>query len=399
MAKSKNVFTSEDDALLEQLGIEVEVKKAVKYTKEQERVIAGFEEIQRFVEKNGKCPKHGEDRDIFERMYAVRLDRLRALSKFHKLLQPMDYQGLLVNHEGVADESIDQMDDDALLAALGIEVQVSELQELKHIRPSKERRSASEIGSRQKCADFNQFKALFDQVRSELKAEIRKLVKCNDKADVKLEDLFVVKGQTALVAHMSDPFKDEEGRDDCRLRVIFDNGTESNMLRRSFQKRLWEDETARRITTPSDIGPLFNGQVFDEDHNSGTLYVLRSKSPVPYIAENRSLIHKIGFTTGSVKKRIADAVNQATYLLAEVEIVASYALYNVSANKLENLLHKLFSPAQLDIEINDRFGKPFKPREWFLVPLDVVKGAVEKLRDGTITNYQYDPNEARLVKN
>src|SRR3954453_20989249 len=47
----------------------------------EERIIAGFEDIQRFVEKEGRPPQHGEERDIFERLYAVRLDRLRALGE------------------------------------------------------------------------------------------------------------------------------------------------------------------------------------------------------------------------------------------------------------------------------------------------------------------------------
>ena len=65
-------FTEEDDALLEELGIEVETHKQASRTAREERVIAGFEEIQRFVEEHGHAPQHGEGRDIFERLYAVR---------------------------------------------------------------------------------------------------------------------------------------------------------------------------------------------------------------------------------------------------------------------------------------------------------------------------------------
>ena len=48
----------------------------------EERVIAGFEDILNFFEENGRAPKHGEDRDIFERLYAVRLDRIREQPEF-----------------------------------------------------------------------------------------------------------------------------------------------------------------------------------------------------------------------------------------------------------------------------------------------------------------------------
>ena len=394
----KNTFTDEDDALLGELDIHVETKKAAQYTKEEERIIAGFEEIQRFVEEHARVPQHGEDRDIFERLYAVRLDRLSEQTDSLELLKSMDHQGLLDSKKKENTESLaDSLDDDEILAALGVEVETSSIQELKHVRPSKEIRAAEEIANRAKCEDFDQFKSLFEQVQSDLKAGTRQMIRCDDKTDVKVGDLMVLKGQTAYVATAGEIFINEEGREDCRLRVVYSNATESQMLRRSFQKRLWEDDTARRIVTPSDMGPLFSDQVGDEDRASGTIYVLRSLSDEPFIQEHRELIHKIGFTNGSVEKRIADAENQATYLLAKVEVVASYSLYNLNANKLENLFHRIFEGAKLDIEIKDRFGKPFKPREWFLVPLPVIKQAVAYIMDGTIGDHVYDPQCAELV--
>ncbi|NLX25680.1 MAG: GIY-YIG nuclease family protein [Lentisphaerae bacterium] len=397
MAKAKNQFTEEDDALLGELGVEVEVKQAGKYTAEQERIIAGFEEIQRFVEEHGRIPQHGEDKNIFERLYAVRLDRLNAQAKCRELLQSMDHQRILSAEGREMGASEEAMNDDELLEALGVETEVSPIQELKHVRSTKEIRAAEEIASRERCEDFDIFRPLFNLVQDELKAKVRQLIRCNDKTDVKVGDWFVVDGQTAYIAAEGAIFTTDEGREDRRLRVIFSNGTESNMLRRSFQKRLWEDDAARRIVTPGDLGPLFADRVCEDDQASGMIYVLRSESKLPYIVENRVLIHKIGFTTGSVEKRIADAKNQPTYLLAEVEVVATFALYNVNANKLENLFHKLFAPARLNIELKDRFGKPFQPREWFFVPLHVIKDAVDKIVNGTIARYQYDPQKACLV--
>jgi hypothetical protein len=87
---------------------------------------------------------------------------------------------------------------------------------------------------------------------------------------------------------------------------------------------------------------------------------------------------------------------QPTFLMADVEIVATYKLYNISRTKLENLIHRVFEPARLDIEIKDRFGQPVIPREWFLVPLFVVDEAVDRIKDGTITGYRYDPKTASL---
>jgi hypothetical protein len=158
-----------------------------------------------------------------------------------------------------------------------------------------------------------------------------------------------------------------------------------------------KDEAGRRITEPT-AGPLFSDQTIDGDEASGTIYVLRSKSDHPLVAENRELVHKIGVTNMSVEKRIAGAHLQPTFLMANVEIVATYELYNINRTKLENLIHRIFEPARLEIEIMDRFGRPVMPREWFLVPLFVIKEAVEQIKDGTISGYRYDPQGASLKR-
>ena len=116
------------------------------------------------------------------------------------------------------------------------------------------------------------------------------------------------------------------------------------------------------------------------------------------IAENRELIHKIGVTGMDVGKRIANAKLDPTFLMADVEVVATYKLYNINRTKLENLIHRIFGSARLEIEIKDRFGFPVVPREWFLVPRHVIDEAVEKIRDGTITQYLYDTTTAALVE-
>jgi hypothetical protein len=134
------------------------------------------------------------------------------------------------------------------------------------------------------------------------------------------------------------------------------------------------------------------------DRPTGTVYVLRSKSDHPEIASRRDLIHKIGVTGGKVPRRIANARLDPTYLLADVEVVATYQLYNINRTKLENLLHRVFAPARLQITLTDRFGNPVVPREWFLVPLFVIDEAIERIKDGTIASYAYDPATASLVK-
>jgi hypothetical protein len=390
-------FTEEDDALLAELGVEVEVKKAVTRTPREERIIAGFEEIQRFVEEHGRAPQHGEGRDIFERLYAVRLDRIRELQECHELLEPMDEHGLLSAADQGASIDTADLDDDALLAELGIEVEAPAITELKHVRSTAEKKAAEEVATRDKCEDFTKFKPLFEQVQQELNSGLRETRPFEMKAEIEKGRFFIVGGQKAYVAEKGETTITDQGRTDARLRVIFDNGTESNMLMRSLQRALNKDDAGRRITEPS-AGPLFSDQTIDGDEASGTIYVLRSKSDHPLVAENRELVHKIGVTNMSVEKRIAGAHLQPTFLMANVEIVATYELYNINRTKLENLIHRIFEPARLEIEIKDRFGRPVTPREWFLVPLFAINDAVEKIKDGTISEYVYDPKQAALIK-
>ena len=390
-------FTDEDEALLAELGVEVEAKTASARTPREERIIAGFEEIQRFVEEHGHIPQHGEGRDIFERLYAVRLDRIREQRECRDLVEPLDHQGLLAGQTQSAAGGVDDLDDDALLAELGIEAETYPITELRHVRPSAEKRAAEEIANRERCADFHKFKPLFEQIQNEIVGGLRQTRPFELKAEIKPGAWFIVGGLKAYVAEMGEVFTNSQGRTDARLRVIFDNGTESNMLMRSLQRSLNKDEAGRRITEPT-AGPLFAGHTIDGDEASGTIYVLRSKSDLPLVAEHRDLVHKIGVTNTNVEKRIAGARLQPTFLMADVEIVATYKLYNINRTKLENLIHRIFDPARLDIEIKDRFGNPVIPREWFLVPLSAIDSAVHRIKDGSIKDFQYGPKTASLEK-
>ena len=389
-------FTDEDDALLAELGVEVEAEQTATHTPREERIIAGFEEIQRFFEEHGHAPQHGEGRDVFERLYAVRLDRIRDQSDCRTLVEPLDHQGLLGDVAAAPEAEADELDDDALLAELGVDADGSDLTELKHVRSVADKRAAEEIANRERCEDFETFKPLFEQVQKELDTGLRETRPFERKAEIEEGRFFILGGQKAYIAEIGETFTQEYGDRDARMRVIFDNGTESNMLMRSLQRALHKDDAGRRITEPT-AGPLFANKTADGDEASGTIYVLRSKSSLPLVAENRDVLHKIGVTSGKVERRIANAKLDPTFLMAEVEVVATYELYNINRSKLENLIHRIFEPARLDIEVIDRFGHPITPREWFLVPLYAIDEAVERIRDGSIASYRYNPEEAALV--
>ena len=386
------------DELAAELAEFAPPEKRVGRTPREERVIAGFEEIQRFHEKHGRAPRHGEDRDIFERLYAVRLDRLRVLPDCQALLEPLDHQGLLVGAPTVAPPEEDIDIDDLAAELAGVDAK-DDITVLRHVRTSADKRAAEEIADRKRCENFEKFKPLFERVASDVKTGLRQAqpIVAGNRA-IEAGDFFVLDGITLYVAEVGEPLKTTAGEVDRRLRLIFANGTESNLLLRSLQRAFYNDPAARRLVSPESGQLSFGGEFEADDVESGTIYVLRSLSDHPYVAQHRDIIHKVGVTGGRVETRIANAEHDATYLLAKVEVVATYKLAGINRTRMENLFHKLFAPARLNITIYDRFGHPVQPEEWFFVRLKVIDDAVKYIRDGSITEYVYDIQAAKLVK-
>jgi len=400
--------TDADLELLAELGVDTAPPPQIKRTPREERIIAGFEEIERFVTEQGRLPQHGEDRDIFERIYAVRLERLRNSEECREILNPLDSMGILNADTDLNLSPIADLDDEALLASLGVEgTPENDITQLNYVRSRsvaggksrQEIKAAEEIAQRTPCQDFEQFKPLFKEVQQELATGVRETLKYQDDATVNQGDFFILEGQKVIVADLGEPFISDYGRTDRRLRVIYDNGTESNLLLRSLQRALNKDKTSRRITNPDFSSlPLFAQTEAEDNVTTGHIYVLRSQSDDPFIVENRSVIHKIGVTGGDVKKRIAKAKKDPTYLLAEVEIVATFKLANINPKKLEALLHKFFDKARLQVELRDRFGIPVQPQEWFLVPLEAIEEVIEKIKKGTIDQFRYNLETASLTR-
>ena len=392
-------ITDEDLELLGELGVDADAPQTGGRSAREQRIIAGFEEIERFVQEHDRVPEHGESRDIFERLYAVRLDRIRELAECREILRDLDSRGLLkFEDDGQSSVVKEELSDDELLASLGVEASpVEDVTQLVHVRSREEIKAAEEIAQRNPCNDFSKFQPVFEKVQHGLETGERQTLKYKDNAEVKADDLFILDGQKLVVAEMGEPFVSDYGRPDRRLRVVYDNGTESDLLVRSLQRALNKDKASRRITEP-DLGPLFSDEEKEDDLPTGYIYVLRSQSDHPFVAANRAVIHKIGVTGGDVKARIANAKKDATYLLADVEIVTTFKLANINRKRLEALLHKFFASARLDMELKDRFGAQVEPREWFLVPLQAVEEAIQKIKDGTIADYRYDPVAAKIAK-
>lgn len=389
-------FTDTDNELLSELGVDIPVSKTTSASAKERRAVEGFREILLFIEREGREPRIRGNAGFLERRYATRLETIRSNPDLCELFKDIDYKGILIDASRPSVKDMEDLDDSTLLEELGVDVEFDALTNLKHVRASAERKAADEIAQRKICDDFADFKPLFEKVQQELNEGVRVTRPFEIKAEIEVGRFFILGGQKAYIAEMSDKTLTAQGRTDARLRVIFDNGTESGMLMRSLQRALNKDDAGRRITE-ANAGPLFTSEPSTGDVSVGYIYVLRSRSDLPFVAQNRQLIHKIGVTSVSVEQRVAGAQLQPTFLMAGVDIVATYKLYNVNQNKLEQLIHRIFQKAKLDIQIVDRFGKPVVPQEWFLVPIAVIDEAVESIISGAIQNFVYDPGSGRLV--
>lgn len=389
---------NDDKALLDELGVEYDLKKKINKTPQEEFIISQFLEIQQFYKNKNHLPKNHISRNIFERIYAIRLSKIKSFKECHVYIKPIDYQNLLdmefENNEMISKEEISNNE---LVSELFMDEDQSSITNLKHVRTAQERKIVDEFAKREICKNFSEYKTIFKQLQMEIENGNRELIVLKNRPEIRKGDFFILYGQKTFVADVGKLFMQEYGINDARLYLIFDNGTESRMLMRSFQKALSLDDSARLISK-NNLGPLFSNEVKNEDLFSGNLYILRSYSENPEIKANRNLIHKIGFTTGKIERRISNAKTDPTFLMAEVEVVASYKLFNIKSSKFENLVQKIFDNSKLDIIIKDRFGNPVKPDEWFFVPLDVIKDAVQKIIDGSITKYFYDPSKAKLIE-
>ncbi len=388
----------EGDDLLDALGVEIEKPEVGGYTPRQARILAGFEDIVRFREMHGHPPQHGKHLDIFERLYAVRLDQLRKLSQDElALLRPEDRFSLLVA-PNESSERADALSDDELLAALS-EGATDDIGTLVHVQSPEARReaeTASYIAERAKCDDFDLYEPLFEAVQADLVSG-RRVAKLFEKdASIEQGDFFILDGQLVYVAAVGETFRTVNADTQGRLRAIYSNGTESNILLRSLQRALYEEHrNGRRITKP-DLGPLFGDTLEENDLASGTIYVLESLSRQPEIAALKGHLYKIGVTGGRVEDRIVQAEREPTFLLAPVKIVATWKLANIKRFGLEQILHRVLSPAQLQISALGRFGPAVEPQEWFVVPFSVINEVMTHIQDGSITGYVYDPSLGRL---
>lgn len=356
-----------------------------------DRLERSFIEILDFVHANHREPSPNS-RDISERQLGARLEGIRADKPKSDLLMPIDDAGLLVEAE--APSSLAEIfSQDQSENGFGLLNDASGLLDISTLPTP--RKPHSDIGTnaqRRKCENFEEYEPFFKQKHAELKGGSSKMIRFGGRSRIVTGAFFVLNGVMVFVAEVGEvEYKKTTIRENRRerLRLVFENGTESSMYRQSLSLRLGEDDTAREVVDTNYQA------VLDDDVATGWIYVLRSLSDDPLIAKKKNL-YKIGFSTRPVQKRIANARNEPTYLMAPVEIVETYRTYNMKTAVLEHLLHRVFSAVRLNIDQTGKDGRHYSAIEWFEVPLPIIREAADLITSGEIINYAYDPKSNAL---
>ena len=352
-----------------------------------ERVVASFQEICSFIEKQGHPPTNNPA-DVSEFQLYHRLQAFLGNSETWAALAPYDVYGLLTEPE--PPESIDEIlgsDVFGLLDSPGHE-DAPDIFTLRHV-PA-ERAEPDDVAERQPCPDFERFEPLFKDCHSDLRVGRRSLIQFRNESQISADTFYVVRGILAYVAEVGEESK-VRGRRVARLRCIFENGTESNLLLQSLARSLYDN--GRRVTEPNDVTLARMG--FEVDAPQGEIYVLRSLSDDPHV-QSIPHLHKIGFTKGTTDERIAHAEQQRTYLNAPVQVIATYGTPAVTASNYEALIHRFFAAARIDVAYVQAGETVTTANEWFSVPLPVIDEAIQLLSAGSITNYEYDRESGEI---
>ena len=393
MSKKKptldDIFNDDEFGLLDSKAKTSTVKT------EEDRLIDSFEEINIFIDKNDREPSTSS---MSEYGLLAKLKNFRQDDAKKKIVKPFDRHNLLGNVE-MEKPSLDDILNDDDLGLLDTDEDLS-IFTFKHTPKQEDRAETDFVAQRKplKEKDFKPYEGMFQKVHKEIKEGKREIKPFkNIEKNLHVGNYYIMDG-ILLYLESADLERTEweqssgnRVRIEGRTRTIFENGTFSNMLYRSLGKQI--QKNGKLITNSNDYAEneLFvnSGLVKEEDVQTGWIYVLKSKSKDPKISGIKDL-YKIGFSSTSVDDRIKNAKKEATYLYADVKKIATYNVYNRNADKLELLLHKFFASTCLDIEFTNDKGQRINPREWFVVPFEVIDEAIQLILNGNIVNYTFD---------
>ena len=391
-----DIFDDDDFGLLDSKTKTSNVKT------DEERLIDSFEEINAFFEKNKREPTQSS---MSEYGLMAKLKNFRENETQKKVLKPYDKHKLL-GHIEMGKQTIDDVLNDDDLGLLESDKDL-DIFKFKHTPKPEERAEADFVAQRKRLKEkeFEKYEKMFQKVHKEIKEGKRKILPfTNIEKNLHVGDFYLMDG--LLLYLESANLKKEEWeqksgnrvRVEGRTRTIFENATFSNMLYRSLGKQIQKNGKLITNTYEKIEQDLFvnSGLVKEEDIQSGWIYVLKTKSTNSQIVNIKDL-YKVGFARNSVDERIKNARHEATYLFADVQKIATYKVFNRNADKLEGLLHRFFANACLDIDMFNEKGQRQNPREWFVVPFEVIEEAITLILNEQIVNYKYDKTLKMIV--
>lgn len=365
---------------------------------EIDRLVESFELINGFIDKFGCEPKLNGS-EVNEENYYFILEGLKENEDNMKLLQEYDRHNILSPKREKKLNSIEDICNDEMFKLMcGEGLNIFDMKHVKSKQGKDERQSADYVARKRKCDNFEQYEKLFNECQIEIKEGKRKIIPFKE-SDRVPGAFFVLNGLLVYLEVIGKTYKGSDGKLDGRIRCIFSNGTESDMLLRSLTKRLYE--SGYSITGNMDnVGAIFDdsfSKVTTSDKDSGYIYVLKSHSSDIRISEIKNL-YKIGFSNMSVEERIKNASTDPTFLMAPVEIVATWKCFNMNPQKFEQIIHKFFGNSCLNIDIFDKNKIRHTPREWFIVPLSMIDYGLELITNGEVIGHRYDKELERIVK-
>lgn len=366
------------------LGL-LDVEKKTAPITADDRLAESFMQINEFFSVHGIEPKTGGD--IHEHKLASRLKHIRENSEQIENLSKFDTHNLLTTTQKELTTVEDIFSDDDLDLLSLEDTSIFNIQNVPEIK--KDRSDPDFVAQREVCKNFDEYEHLFAQVQRDLKNGTKKLASFIE-SEVKQGDFFVLSGVLIYLEEIYDPYRGNSQKINRRTRCIYENGTESSVLLRSLGKRLSESGYAIKDVVDH---PSIDGS----DSETGYIYVLKSKSENPRIANTHNLF-KIGFSTTRVEERIKNAENDPTYLMAPVSIVATYRCFNMNPQRFERLIHRFFGDVCLDLKITNNLGNEYAPKEWFVAPITVIDQAIDLIIKGEIVNYEYDINNRTIKK-
>lgn len=357
--------------LFNEITAQPKLKKSNIYDPEVE----GFLEIVHFFKETGRVPQktmEWSERQLASRLIGIKKkpERMNKLKKYDDvdLLESKKTERKVKSIDDILNFGLSDLLDDEIEASVNYDIfNTSRYREIEN--------KPDYVAKRKALRDFSGYENIFKNVQREISEGIRNVVPFKN-YDIKQGSFFIQKGILLYIESVGEFFKNENGEDNARLHVVYENGTESNVLLRSLAASLYKTGSSGKMITDNIENVV--SSIAEDDISSGYIYILKSLSTNKDIASIKEL-YKVGVTKGSVKKRISNAINESTYLYAPVEIVSTYNVYNLDAGKFEKTIHKVLGNHKLDVEIIGANGRMILPREWFVISLTQLDEVINKI--------------------